>query len=138
MTKIIDAENRILGRLASEIASHARDGEEVRVVNTEGVVISGDRERVLADYKRKYDRGSRDRGPYFPKRPDRILKRTVKGMLPDNAEGREALSRVRTFIGAPDEFEDVEEPDARKGDDLKNRNYVKLGEVSKHIGWVEG
>lgn len=134
--KVIDADKRIIGRLASEIAREAKRGEDVRVLNSESAVVSGDREDVFEDYKQKVDRGSRDNGPYYPKSPDGILKRTVKGMLPDGDAGREALSRVRTYLGVPDEFEeDLEQPDVKQGSDLKNRNYVKIGDVSEHVGW---
>lgn len=134
--KVIDAENKILGRLASRIADEAKDGEEVRVVNSEKAAISGKKEKVLTDYKQKYDRGRRDTGPYFPKRSDKILKRTVRNMLPyKKTEGRESFSRIKTYLGVPEEFEgEVEEIDVKEGNDLKNRNYVKLGEVAEHIG----
>jgi len=128
--KIINAEGRVLGRLASEIARKARDGEEVRVVNSEGVVISGDEDEIKEDYKTKHERGSRHDGPYFPKRPDKILKRTVRGMLPDNKD-----FDVKTYLTVPHEFDEVEEVDVKSGDELQNRNYVKLGEVSRYIGW---
>ncbi|MFB6175345.1 MAG: 50S ribosomal protein L13 [Candidatus Nanohalobium sp.] len=136
MTKVINAENKVLGRLASSIARSVKDGEEVRVVNSEKAVISGDEAEIKDQYKTKYDRGRKDFGPYYPKRPDKILKRTVRGMLPDSEKrGREMHSRVRTYLGVPDEFE-PEEVDVKEGDELKNRNYVKLGDVSKHIGWT--
>lgn len=136
MTKVVNAEDKIIGRLASLVASEVRNGEEVRVVNSEEAVISGDEEKVFADYKQKYDRGRRDTGPYFPKRSDKILKRTVRGMLPkEKKSGREQHSRVKTYLGVPKEFEDqVEEVDVKEGTDLKNRNYVKLGDVAQHIG----
>ncbi|WP_414837964.1 50S ribosomal protein L13 [Candidatus Nanosalina sp. VS9-1] len=137
MTKVIDASNRVIGRLASEIAQEALDGEEVRVVNSEEAVVSGDTEQVLDEYKTKHDRGVRDRGPHFPKSPERILKRSLRGMVPYKEDrGKEALSRVKAYIGVPHEFEDdVEEVDTKSGDELQNRNYVKLGKVSRHIGW---
>lgn len=131
---VINGENKILGRLASHVASELRDGEEVRIVNSEDVVISGDEDKVLKDYKQKKDRGTRDRGPYFPKRPDNILKRTVKKMLPGGSEGRDQLSDLKTYLGEPLD-EDYEDVNVREGSELKNRNYVKLGEVSKFIGW---
>jgi len=135
--KVINAENKVIGRLASNIARSVKDGEEVRVVNSEKAVISGDEADIKDEYKTKYDRGRRDTGPYYPKRPDKILKRTVRGMLPDHKKrGREMHSRVKTYLGVPSEFEDVEEVDVKEGDELKNRNYVKLGDVSKHIGWT--
>lgn len=139
MTTIINAENRIIGRLASEIARKARDGEEVKVVNSEKAVISGDEEEVKADYRQKHERGTRHDGPYYPKRPDKILKRTVRGMIPHKSkEGKKAFKRVKTYLGIPtgiDESE-VEEVDVKSGDELQNRNYVKLGEVSRSIGWT--
>jgi len=134
--KVINAEGKILGRLASRIAQEVRDGETVRVVNSGEAVISGKREKIYADYRQKYERGRRDTGPYFPKRSDKILKRTVRNMLPhEKSEGREQLSMVRTYLGVPDRFEgEVEEVDVKEGNDLKNRNYVKLGDVAKFIG----
>ncbi|PSH00607.1 MAG: 50S ribosomal protein L13 [Nanohaloarchaea archaeon SW_7_46_7] len=135
--KVVNAEGKVLGRLASSIARSVKDGEEVRVVNSEKAVISGDEADVKDEYKTRFDRGRRDRGPYYPKRPDKILKRTVRGMLPDHEKrGREMHSRVKTYLGVPTEFDEVEEVDVKEGDELQNRNYVKLGEVSKHIGWT--
>jgi large subunit ribosomal protein L13 len=137
MVRVIDASGRVIGRLATEVSQAALDGEEVRVVNSEDAVISGDAEEVFEEYRQKVERGARDRGPHFPKRPDKMLKRTIRGMLPYKQErGKEAFSRVKTYLEVPDMFEeDVEESDAKSGKDLKNRNYVKLGEVSKHVGW---
>ena len=102
---IVNAEDKVLGRLASEIAGIARDGDEVHVVNAEKAVISGDEKQVKQEYKDRKDRGSRHTGPHYPKSPARILKRSVKGMLPKNREGREALSRVKTYIGVPEDLE---------------------------------
>jgi len=137
--KVINAEGRVLGRLASEVAQVARDGEEVAVVNSEEAVISGDSQTVKEKYQTKYERGRRDTGPYYPKRADKILKRTVRNMLPyKESNGREQFSNVKTYLGLPDRMEDeVEESEAKKGDSLKHRNYVKLGEVSDFIGGAE-
>ena len=137
MVTVIDGSGKILGRLASKIASKVRDGEEVRVLNSEEIVISGDQDKIFADYKQKYDRGRRDTGPYFPKRSDKIFKRTIRGMLPkEKKSGREQHALVKTYLGVPREFEDeeFEEVDVKEGDELMNRNYVKLGDVAKHIG----
>ncbi|MFB6145417.1 MAG: 50S ribosomal protein L13 [Candidatus Nanohaloarchaea archaeon] len=133
---IINAENRVIGRLASEVAKKAKDGEEVHIVNSEKAVISGNKEKILEDYKQKYERGGKYTGPHFPKRPDKILKRTIRGMLPKNREGREAFSRIKTYLEVPHNLDDYEEPEAKKGKDLKERNYVKLQEVSEFIGWT--
>lgn len=136
MSTVINAENRVLGRLASDIARKVKDGEEVKVVNSEKAVISGDKEKIFEDYKQKYERGAKYTGPHFPKRPDKILKRTIRGMLPKNRDGRDMHSNVKTYLGVPVDLEDYEESEVKEGDDLKNRNYVKLLEVSKFIGWT--
>ena len=137
--KVINAEGRVLGRLASEVAQVARDGEEVAVVNSEEAVISGDSQTIKEKYQTKYERGRRDTGPYYPKRADKILKRTVRNMLPyKESDGREQFSNVKTYLGLPDRMSDeVEESEAKEGDSLKHRNYVKLGEVSDFIGGAE-
>lgn len=132
---VIDAENKIAGRLATHISRRLKDGEEVKIVNAEKAVLSGDKEEIFADYKNKYERGAKYTGPHYPKRPDKILKRIIRGMLPDNGGGSDLLSNVKTYLGAPDRFDEAEDPGTKEGDDLRNKNYVKLGEVSKHIGW---
>jgi large subunit ribosomal protein L13 len=137
MSRVINAENKIIGRLASKIARMVRNGEEVKVVNSEKAVISGTPEEVKDEYRQKYERGAQYRGPHFPKAPHNILKRTVRGMLPSQKkEGQDQHAMVKTYIGVPIDLEDYEEVDVKEGNDLKNRNYVKLGEVSKSIGWT--
>lgn len=134
---IIDAEDKILGRLASRIAREAKGSDElVHVVNAEKVAISGDREQIEDEYRTRVKRGTRHDGPYYPKRPDRILKRTVRGMLPyKSSSGRDAFNRVRTYLGHPDQLDEADDVDVKTVEDLRHRNYVKLGEVSRSIGW---
>ncbi|MFT4893166.1 MAG: large subunit ribosomal protein L13 [Candidatus Nanohaloarchaea archaeon] len=135
MTEVIDAENKIAGRLATNLARRLKDGEEIKVVNAEKAVISGTKEEVLADFKQKYERGSKYTGPHYPKSPERILKRITRGMLPDSGDGREMLSNIKMYLGHPEEIGEAEDPGTKEGDELRNKKYVKLVEVSKHIGW---
>ena len=135
---IIDAENKVMGRLATTAARKAKEGEKVDIINAEKAVISGTEEEVKDHYKQKYDRGTRHDGPYYPKAPQMILKRVVRDMLPyKSSEGREQLGNVKAYIGEPYDLDDEpEELGVKEGDDLKHRNYVKLEEVSKFIGWT--
>jgi len=132
---VVDARDCILGRVASQVAERALDGERVAVVNAERAVITGRREDVLETYQQRRDAGS-DRGPYYPKRPDRIFKRSVKGMLPHTKpRGREALESVRVYVGDP--YEDEQEATVLDGtslDRLSNIKFVQLGEVSEYLG----
>ncbi len=142
-TLLIDASNQILGRLASIIAKKLLEGYRVIVVNAEKAVLSGEPKRVIMGYKlleevrtlhNPYKGGIRR-----PKAPDRIFKRTVRGMLPiDKPRGRNAYKRLRVYIGVPPEFEGKEkefirfkEADASR---LKGK-YITLFELSKHLGW---
>ncbi|RLG38914.1 MAG: 50S ribosomal protein L13 [Candidatus Alkanophagales archaeon] len=138
--KVIDADGHILGRLASVVAKRLLNGEWITIVNAEKAVISGSRKMVLATYKKKWDRGSKEKGPYFPRMPDRILRRTIRGMLPyKQAKGKKAFSRLRVYIGVPEEYVDrpkerIEEADMAGR--LMHLKFVRLGEVAEHLGWM--
>ena len=106
MATIYDAENQILGRLGSVIAKQLIEGESVFVVNVEKSVISGSRKFTLSDYGVKIKRGDVHKGPFFPRTPDGIFRRTVRGMLPmKKPKGRNAYRRLRAYIGIPDELQ---------------------------------
>lgn len=136
---VIDARGHILGRLSSVIAKRLLNGEKIVVVNAEKAVITGDKQMVFTRYKEKYDRGSKEKGPYFPRHPERIFKRTVRGMLPwKSRRGRDAYRRLKVFMGVPKElegkeFEVVEQALLEKVS--KAGKYVTLAEVSKYLGY---
>ncbi len=136
---VIDASGHILGRLSSKIAKRLLSGERIVVVNAEKAVITGDKYMVFERYKEKYDRGSKEKGPYFPRHPERIFKRTVRGMLPwKSSRGRDAYRRLRVFMGVPEElqgreFEKIE--DALLEKVSKTDKYVTLAEVSRYLGF---
>ncbi len=137
MVTIINAENLILGRLASVVARRALEGEEIALVNVEKAVISGTRKRVTGAYLQKRQRGSKEGGPFFPRRPDAIMKRTVRGMLPYKRQpGREALQRVKAYVGVPVQFrgssmETIEEAHVSR---LSSSRFVTLESVSTYLG----
>ncbi len=102
---VVDASGLVLGRAASLIAQRLLAGEEVVVVNAEKSVVTGSRAQVLAHYTAARARGSVRSGPHFPRYPDRIFRRTVRGMLPHlKTRGKVAMERLDVHIGVPDEF----------------------------------
>ena len=130
---VIDARDCILGRVASNVAEMALDGERVAVVNAEGAVVTGSEEDAVGTFRERTELGS-DRGPAYPKRPDGILKRSVRGMLPYKRErGRQAFENVRVYVGNPVD-EDPEVLEETSLDRLSNIRFVHLGEVSEQIG----
>jgi len=130
---VIDARNCIVGRVASEVAQRALDGEKIAVINAEDAVITGSDEDVMETYRTRTEVGS-DRGPYYPKRPDGIFKRAIRGMLPYKTDrGREAFENVRVYVGNPFD-EDGEALDDTTLDRLSNIKFLSLGEVSANLG----
>ena len=141
---VVDARDCIVGRVASQVAQRALDGDSVAVVNAERAVITGSEDDVMLTYRERDAVGS-DQGPNYPKRPDRIFKRAVRGMVPHKeTRGREALERVRVYVGNPyddgaaaDEEADAVEPAVLEGtslDRLSTIKFVSLAEVSENLG----
>jgi len=134
--KIFDAENQILGRLSSVIAKNLLEGEEVIVVNCEKAVLSGNPKSKLEEYREKVQRGDPHKGPFFPRQPDGIFRRTVRGMLPwHKPKGKSAFKRLKVFIGVPEELKDKKFEKSKEADASKLKvKYITLGELSLRLG----
>ena len=134
---IVDATGLVLGRLASVAAKSLLAGEEVKIVNAEKALITGSRDFIFEDYGHTRARGHKEKGPYFPRRPEMILKRTVRGMLPyKRTVGSDAFRRVRVYVGIPVEFVGSEREvleDAHMNR-LNNPKFVTVGAVSTFLG----
>ncbi len=134
--KVYDADNQVLGRLCSVIAKDLLKGEKVIVVNTEKAVISGNPKLVKEHYMNKITRGDVYHGPFFPKYPDAIFRRTVRGMLPwDRTTGRDAFRSLRVHIGIPEELKGKKMEKVKKFDAEKlDTKFTSLGNLSVSIG----
>ena len=147
-TLVYDATDKILGRLASLVAkqliSARKAGRAQRVIiyYAEHAVVSGPKTRVLANYDTKYKLNHARKGPFYPRMPDQILKRTVRGMLPyqKNSSGRGALRDLRVLIGKPSNLSGEELPDGHAWGDTGPIDrplplkFVRLGEISSSLG----
>lgn len=133
---IIDGSNLILGRLASFVAKKLLMGEEVVIVNSENVLVTGKKDSVLERYRARSNIGYVKKGPFWPKSPERLVRRTIRGMLPHKQDkGRKAYKRIKCYLGVPEEFKD------KKLDTIKEANisrtkskYVSTKEISKFLG----
>ena len=129
---VVDARDCILGRVASQVAERALEGDRVAVVNAEAAVITGREESTMEVFRSRREVGS-DRGPYYPKRPDGIFKRSIRGMLPHKTDrGREALERVRVYVGNPHGEGEVLEGTSL--DRLSIIRFTSLGDISEELG----
>ena len=134
---IIDAKDKVLGRIATYAAKQALLGEEVKIVNCDKAVITGKKQEILARYVQRRERGIPTRGPFFPRMPDRLVRRTVRGMLPwSQTRGREAFKRVLCYVGMPAEFESQKAIVIKEADVSKtiNTNFITVRELTKLLG----
>ncbi len=105
---VVDATNHVAGRLASNVAKLLLGGNRVSIVNCERIMISGTRSSIVGEYREFLEIASilhPKHGPFHPRRPDTIISRMIRGMLPrEKPSGRAALRRLRAYIGAPREL----------------------------------
>jgi large subunit ribosomal protein L13 len=105
MKRVINAKGASLGRLSTAVAKGLLQGDEIAVINSEKALISGKKQEIKAEYKQKREVGTYRKGPFFHRSPERIVKRTVRGMIPyQKPHGREAYRRLRCYIGVPEQF----------------------------------
>jgi large subunit ribosomal protein L13 len=134
---LVDATGCTAGRLATVLAKRLLMGETINVINAEKAIVSGNVDYLKEQYEFKRDVGTRRKGPYLDRTPDRLLKRTVRGMVPYQLpNGRAAMKRLICWIGTPEEFkgkpsEKIEE--AHKG---APRMSMTLAQISSHLGWT--
>ena len=111
---VVDANGKTLGRLATQVADalrgkrkpeytpHVDVGDFVIVVNAEKVAVSG-RKREAKRYFRHsgYPGGLRSRtlGDMLERRPEEVVRRAVRGMLPSNRLGRAQLRKLKVYAG---------------------------------------
>ncbi len=133
---IIDATDTILGRLASYCAKKALEGEEIIIVNAEKAIVSGTRTAIYRRYKFKRDVGSVTRGPYTSRMPDRLVRRTIRGMIGwRTPKGKKAFRNVKVYIGESKDIKGtrtkLEQFDKTT---LRSAKYLHIKEISEWLG----
>ena len=121
---VIDASDVVLGRLASQVAvllrgkhkpifaPHVDTGDFVIVINADKVALSGNKLEQKRAYRHSgYPGGmhSVSYGELMEKRPDRIVEKAVRGMLPKNSLGRKTLRKLKVYAG-PDHPHSAQQP----------------------------
>jgi len=136
----VDATDQIAGRLSSRVAKLLLSGQKVIVVNAEKALISGSRGSVISAWKERLELSSRVNpiyGPKHPRRPDTILRRMVRGMVPrKKAKGDTAMKRLRVYVGVPEKargkkLTPFEDTTASRPAPV----YVTMAELSRNLGW---
>jgi large subunit ribosomal protein L13 len=112
---VVDAQGKTLGRLATQIADalrgtrkpeytpHCDTGDFIVVVNAEKVRVTGNKSADKLYYRHSgYPGGIRSRtlGEMLERRPEEVIRRAVKGMLPRNRLGRQQLRKLKVYAGS--------------------------------------
>ena len=139
---VIDATDHIAGRLSSNVAKLLLKGNRVSIVNCEKIMISGTRSNIIKEYRDFLEISSiinPKHGPFHPRRPDTIMKRMIRGMLPrKKPSGLTAHKKLRTYFGSPKELSSFEKIQFEKAKIKRSSsNYTTMGELGKTIGWTE-
>ncbi len=132
---VIDASGCVAGRLASTVAKELLKGKEIAIVNAEKALITGDRKYVTGTFMEKVRRGDPYHGPFYPKVPDRMLRRIIRGMVPyKKPRGKDAMKRLKVYISVPDELRDAEARKLAVTYRTQERKCLTLEEISKRVG----
>jgi large subunit ribosomal protein L13 len=137
---VVDATNCIAGRMCSHVSKLLLQGNRVAIVNAEKAMLSGNRYKTINSYKEHLEINSVTNpvhGPFHPRRPDTILSKMVRGMVPKRKSGGiEAFKRLRVYMGVP---EGMKGASMESFDDSKiskpESYYISIAEVAKQIGW---
>lgn len=119
---IVDADGKVLGRMASRIASVLRGkhkatytpqvdtGDFVIVVNVEKLILTGKKmEKKVYQSHSGYPNGFKEETfeALMARRPEKVLEEAVKGMLPKNSLGKDMLTKLRIFKGPKHTFASI-------------------------------
>ena len=133
---IINAENSILGRMATYACKKALLGEKIDIVNCEKAIITGSKEEIVEKYRKRAELGGPFKGPFISRLPDKFVRRVIRGMLPyKQGKGREAFKRIMCYVSMPNEFHDKKIEKIKEADisRVKSLKYTTVYELCRAL-----
>lgn len=139
-TIVVDATNCIAGRMCSHVSKLLLLGNRVAIVNAEKAMLSGKRYKTIEQYKEHLEINSVTNpihGPFHPRRPDTMLSKMVRGMVPKRKpSGMTAFGRLRVYIGVPEEMKNTKMESFSDSKITKPESYyISIGEIANELGW---
>ena len=135
---IINAENKVVGRIASFVAEQALAGQTVHVLQCENAVLTGPRAYNLANLHAHISltvKGNPLRSPKYSKMADQILRIAIRGMLPKKGmRGRDAMRRVHCHIGTPAILQGQTITDLSNAKPRGSVKTTRIGELAQMMG----
>ncbi len=143
MKYLIDGEEAILGRIGSRVAKLLIEGNEIMLINAEKIRITGHTPDLAAKYKRLIelkDRANPEHSPFYSRRPDLFVKRSIRGMLPyKQPKGKAAYKLLKVYMG---DAKDIKDSEAYTVKDVKAKktseafeNSVSVLELVEKLGY---
>ncbi|MFX0122327.1 MAG: 50S ribosomal protein L13 [Candidatus Hodarchaeota archaeon] len=135
---IINAENSIIGRLSSIVAKRLLNGEKIIIINADKGLISGGGDFIAAKYLQRWRIKTKSnplKGPFHPRETNKILKRTIRGMLPyHKSKGKEAYHRLVVYKDFPEKLKENEIeiiPETQKTN--PKASYISLSKLRSKV-----
>ncbi len=140
MAKVINGEDLIVGRVASYVAKNIlKDNEEYYIYNAEKMVFSGNMKVLLAKYVMRRaikNKANPEHSPHWPKRPDLLVKRIIRGMLPyDKPTGKKIYKKIKVYIGNDEKLNGVNVEFNESYNKAKLDRYVTVKELSQALAY---
>ncbi len=138
---VYDAKDKVLGRLASTVAKQLLNGKSVALINAENAIITGRKNDIIEKYHtrlRLQEKENPEHSPYWPRRPDMLVRRIIRGMLPyRKPSGKSAYRRLLVFQGVPQELKSLKPIEIESKDPKAIYvGYLKVGELSRLLGYT--
>jgi len=130
---IINAKVAIFGRLCSFVAKKVLEGNEIIIVNCDKAIITGNKKNIIQKYATlRASGGHSQKRPKYTRIPSYMVKRGIRGMLPNHRKGigKQALSRIRCYNKLPEEYKDQKMKNIQGAN---NNKYITLKELSERI-----
>ncbi len=140
---VVDASNHIAGRLSSLVAKMLLKGNRISLVNCERIMISGSRSNTIHEYRQFLKINSiinPKHGPVHYRRPDTVITKMIRGMLPfeKKPSGKTSHKRLRAYVGSPKELKPFKKVQFEKAMIRRSASsYTTMGELCRVIGWTE-
>lgn len=139
-TVVVDATSCVAGRMCSHVSKLLLQGKRVAIVNAEKAMLSGNRYKTIDSYKEHLGITSVTNpihGPFHPRRPDTILSKMVRGMVPKRKpSGIGAFKHLRVYTGVPEDMKGTKMESFEDSKITKPESYyISIAEVAKQIGW---
>lgn len=132
--KIIDGKDAVLGRIASYAAKESLKGEDIVIVDCDKVIVTGNKKNIKTEFEETRGRvGSTQHGPKISRTSEKVVKRAVRGMLPNyrHGRGRVAFKRIKCYAGIPKEFEAAKKISIGKEKEKSESKIVRVEEIIK-------